>query len=353
MPKQRGYVIRGAALVLAGLIFSAGALAQADPLAPQTVSLAECLQPSPATRGQPTYPPEALRSKASGVVDVDLVFTAPDAPPTVVLLPRNTPVATVLVQSVRDHVAKYRLPCLAPGGDPVRLRQVFEFVTVAERALVQAGRPRPTDPPRPNAACLVRIEPGSQPDYPMASLRRERQGVLYLQARFTTPDQPPEVRVLSSTVDTSMRLAAERFVKGYRTPCLTAGEQYKFNMLFRYSIEGNKVVTLADVALTTWLGASRATPSPVYFDLDSMGCPFDVALEYWRPHGPNTVAEIGPSRPERRLFLDWLADSTLNVDEARNTDLLGHTTTIKVPCGRIALDAEPTPTASPSPKPQE
>lgn len=352
MPTQRGHKYRGPALVLAGLIWAAGAAAQVDPSAPQAVSAAECLQPPAATRGQPVYPPLALERKLRATVDVDLVFEAPDAPPKVVLLSQHEPLRG-FVRSVEAHVAAYRLPCMTAGGDPVRLRQIFEFTTLAERAIVQASRLRETpDTPR-KAACLMRIGPDTRPEYPASSEIRRKQGKLYVEATFTRPDKPPEVRVLATNGDQHMLKSVNRFMSGYRMPCLEAGSQRSSRFLYHFIIPSDKRTLLADPSLTTWLGASKSLRTPAYFDLNAMGCPFDVALQYWRPHQANDVAEIGPPRPERTLFLDWLAETTLNLDDDANTALLGENTTITVPCGRIALEADLPPASVPSPKPQE
>jgi hypothetical protein len=351
---QRGHKYRGPGLVLAGLFWAACAAAQGDPSTPRPVPLAECLQPPAATRGLPVYPAVPLSRREGAQVDVDLVFTAPDAPPKVV--PLSEPPFAFL-RSVQQHVAAYRLPCLPRGAEPLRLRQIFEFVpTAAQSALVQASRLRQAEPDAEASKCLTRIEPGDRPRYPRRSLEDGKSGKLYTQMTFEQPDAPPQVSVLASNGDSAMAVEVQRFLAGFRLPCLPPGASQQMTTLFVFNLQGDRRTVLTErTALTQWLGAVRDLRRPVAFDLDAMGCPFDLALQYYRPHRPNEVAEIGPSRPERRLFMDWLSETTLKLDPARNTTVLGESTTVQVPCGRITLDADPpAPTPpDPSPKPQE
>jgi hypothetical protein len=77
----------------------------------------------------------------------------------------------------------------------------------------------------------------------------------------------------------------------------------------------------------------------VYFDFNTMGCPFDVRFDPQQPVLPNGVGEVGSSNPERRFFLDWLTRQQLDLPKQQLNALLGQQAVVTVPCTVINLGA--------------
>ena len=295
-----------------------------------------CLAPSLEQRGVPTYPENLLRGKDGGTVHIELTFTAPDAAPRMTLLNKEV-VFDALVDAVRDHVRRLRLPCMNPAADPVTLRQDYVFVpNDGRKVMASALVDRADEARRRMLACISHAEGIPRPEYPAESRRREEQGKVFLKVRFVAPDKPPEVDVLASTKFNALRAAVLKHAEGLRLPCLKA-EPIEVTQLYIYKLEGGARAVLRDTTLTQWLGAARAWRGPVFFDFATMGCPFDVRLSYFAPHASNGVREVETSNAARRPFLDWLAKIELNFPEPTNTRLLGDTTTISIPCGTLDL----------------
>ena len=333
------------ALCCAAVTAATAARAQQSELG-VSASLA-CLTPSVEQRGVPTYPENLLRGKDGGTIQVELTFTAPDSAPRMSLLNKEV-VFGALEDAVRDHVRKLRLPCMNPGADPVTLRQDYVFAPNDGRKVMASSLVDRADEGRRRLlGCLAHAEGIPRPDYPAESRRRDEQGNVFVKLRFVAPDKPPEVDVLASTTFKALRVAVLKHVEGLRLPCIKA-EPIEVTQLYIYKLEGGARAVLRDTTLTQWLSAARAWRGPVFFDFNTMGCPFDVRLRYFAPHASNGVRELESSNVARRPFLDWLSKIELNFPEPANTRLLGDTSTVSVPCG--TLDLEPRPSQTPQPK---
>jgi len=319
---------------IVALIAPWAALAAEPALAPS--SALSCLSPPLEQRGTPDYPEDLYKRKDGGTVHVELKFTAPDKPPKVKRL-GNEPVNSDLIDAVEAYAERLRLPCLGAGDAPVTLRQEYVFIPNDGRKVVSST---PTDladaDRRTQLACLTRQEGGAKPDYPASALRRGSEGNVFLRMRFTAPDQAPQVTVHATVQDAALRREVADFVAGYRLPCLKDAA-LDVDFLFKFKIMGSARTVLKDVTLISLLRGVKDYPKPAFFDLDAMGCPFDVRLTYRRPHVPNLIQELESTNPARRAFLDWLTLITLALSESVNNQVLGDTMTVHVPCGKIDL----------------
>lgn len=330
--------------------------AQDYPPTLQPSPAARCLSPAAAERGQPEYPPELFERKDGGKVHIELVFSAPDRAPVVRVLDDNAD--PKFLQAVQKHVSRFRVPCLAAGAEPARLEQTYIFTPNDGRTVV-ATLPRDANDAqrRLRYQCLTRILPGVRPEYPLFARQAEEQGKYLVRLRFVGPTAEPEAVFVDADRSSRLRVAASDFVKGYRLPCMGT-EPVELTMLFVFMMEGGERTRLKDATLRGFLG--NADPStvalPVYFDLDSMACPFDVRLRYLRPHERNGISEIDNSNPARRPLLDWLSQMSLKLPADTNRRVLGETMTLSIPCGKIDLKPSgiaPQPTSTSTSTPQE
>ncbi len=337
-------------LAVAGFLFSAAPPLWAQVGVPMLErSAAErCLTPPPAERGRPEYPPDELERRDGGRVRIELVFTAPDRAPRMRLL--EDVVNGNFVAAVRRHIGVLRVPCMLPGTEPVRLVQTYSFVPNDGRT-VMASMARSADRSERDAhfKCLTRIVPGDHPEYPMLALRREAQGKFFARMTFASPTSPPSVSFAAGPEDRSLRQSIEDYALGFRMPCM-AGEPVSLLTLYSFILVGGERTRLKDQPLVSYLRNARDLQLPVFFDFNTMGCPFDLRLRYWAPHQHNDVREIETSLPERSAFIDWLATIALKFDEKTNTEVLGESMTLSVPCGKLDLKAPAAKPASEPPK---
>lgn len=91
------------------------------------------------------------------------------------------------------------------------------------------------------------------------------------------------------------------------------------------------------IELLNFLRNARKLPLPAYFDLDSMGCPFSVRVQYAQPHARSCVEELTTHHPARGPLMDWLSQVELNLSAAASMQVLGGELDVTVPCGKINL----------------
>lgn len=291
-----------------------------------------CMQHSAGAGQQPAYPADAYNNNRGGRVQVELTFTGPDQRPQVlVLLHEGEP---DLLDAVQKHVRDLRVPCLAAGAAPAKLRQDYVFQADTRRVLW-------ANPVDADAAarwkllnCVTHASGKRSPDYPSAALHQGLQGRVLARLRFDSPDQPPQVAVYSR--QRVLARAVEQWLMDYRLPCLR-GEAVEgvFTYLFRFEGEhfGFKDVTLVNL-LSLVKGIRQQT---LAFDTTAMQCPFDLNIRYRRPDMPNAVGELGISQPSRRPLLDWLAQAELDLRSSQLDAVYGDSFKITVPCARINL----------------
>ncbi|MFT3718594.1 hypothetical protein [Pseudorhodoferax sp.] len=338
-----GRLVRSAARrrIVPALCMAAGAAAvQAQPvditpLAPAT-ALA-CLQMPPAAVGLAT---DEADPRDGGLVRVKLRFTAPDAPPAAELLAATA--RADLQRLVQHHVADYRLPCLQPGEPPVEAVQDFVFRPAPARRVTRAEPvPLAGHAPRP-PACLLR--PAKDPAPVRGLGRRALQHVVFSLRFEGDGSQPPQVRLLHSSVtpaDTELLLD---WAQGYRMPCRTAGDAP--TLLREHFMLGARdmrryAFSKDSYGLTEFL-AMTEQPERLqgWFDFTTMRCPFKVAYTVWGPALPNEVRSAPPLDPNRLPFMQWLQRQQLHfADDRQANDLFGRTVLVEVPCA--VLDLQP------------
>jgi hypothetical protein len=296
-----------------------------------------CLTPGEAERGAVDYPKELFDRKEGGVVDVELTFTAPSDAPKVNVT--NEPVHE-LANAVQRHVRKYRVPCLG-AGQTTTLRQSFQFSPTDGRK-VNWTRVRDSveTTQRVQTRCIVHSTTQT-PSYPLSALRQEAQGTVMLRLTFASADGAPQTEVLDDTPHPHLIEAATRHAVGYRMPC-HSGQAVSTVHEYRFKIDGGDRIVAKDVGLVTFLRSVKdIQKAQVYFDLNTMQCPFDVRIELRQPIGDNRVGEVGDAVAERQFFLEWLSRLRLNVDRQTQNRLLGQPMTISVPCGVVSLGNRP------------
>lgn len=325
---------------LAGVVMTATAHAQTTVVAPGPAQ--RCLTRGGVLLGTPVYPQQAYEEKASGVVTVDLEFSAPDAEPSL----RNVEgkssdgerYAGMFERSVRDFARAYRVPCLQ-GGETARLRQEFRFLphdrrnitlmTSSDERQVRAGK---------LLSCVKHQQPKVVPDYPVADLRAGRQGTAVLRLEFSSQDGAPQTTVLDDGGGRFFGEVAMAHASGYRLPCHDRAGPVDFVQLYVFKIEGDPRVVLRDMPLLTLMSHFKGIRSAnVYFDTNRMGCPFDVSFELMQPHALNEVGSVGRPDDERRFFLDWLRRQALDMPAKDANALLGQHALVSVPCVVINL----------------
>jgi hypothetical protein len=301
---------------------------------PMPSAALSCLTTGASTR--PEYPEDSLRRKDGGTVKLELQFSGPDQPPRVTVLNEDWPFEALTNATLR-HVAGFRVPCMAPGGPPVRLRQDYVFVPNDGRKVMSS---RPVDLAQPARAaslsCMRHVDGERAPTYSDAARRYAVAGKVYAELRFISPNTEPDVRILAEGRRTGwLTSAVLSYAKGLRLPCLT-GEPESFRILYIFKIDGGRWTVLNDMTLKSFLSGVQHLPT-AYFDLNIMGCPFDLRITYMQPHGANTVGELDSVRPEREALMGWLSGLRLNLDDYANTSVLGDEFTLHVPCGILDL----------------
>jgi hypothetical protein len=316
-----------------GLAGFGSAWAQAPRLEPSAAL--ECATHVDGQGSRPVYPALSLERRDGGQVTVEMRFSEAARAPSVRVL-GDRAVHDELVDTAVAHARGARVPCL-PAGEMATLRRTYVFDPFNDERQVVA-RPL-TDPAeasrRRQLKCLVHRDGSLQPDYPEASLRRGEQGNVLVRLRFTARDTSPAVEVLASDASRGLTGHIESHAKGLRLPCLEDAE-LRMSQLFHFRLEGGPRTVLRDMDLLRMLRLATV-PLPARFNLDRMGCPFDLRLTYYQPYLPNAVSELGSSMPEREEFLLWLERATLRVPERQNIAVLGQSIALSVPCGRIDL----------------
>lgn len=323
--------------VLAALLLSSAVagLAVAQPvLQPVPSEALQCLVPTDALRGAPAYPFEPFRKGEPGRVKVELRFTAPDKPPRARVLEQEGGV--VFAEAVLDWVKTLRAPCVSQGE--AVLVQDYQFKPFEEK--VNFGPPREGDADRRAAllACL-RQPPTAVPSYPQSLQDAGLQGRVYGEFTFTAPDQPPRVELLHMPGARPFAAPIRKWSQGYRMPCFEADRDQPFTLRatfiykFQDSEYGFKPLTLLDF-MSRVKGIREQT---LQLDTTTMGCPFDVRLQYLMPDRRNAVGVRGDYRTEREPLLRWLRTAELAVSTEDLHRVFADQADIAVPCIRIDL----------------
>lgn len=293
----------------------------------------QCLQ----RRAKPPQYPEAdlqQRRSSTGFMRVKLDFVGPDKPPKVEVL-ANT--ASERIQDeVLDYIASYRLPCMKPEFGAITAVQEFIFDALA----TPEGKPlRLTEESAGKSACLVM--PRRAPEPPSRSLDRGSVNVI-IQARFAGDgQQPPMVRIIHSDASRAVEQMVTDYLAEYRMPCRQNGDRpYAFEQQFMLNFDGAARVTFKEkqMPLGRFLASVKAIQEQqVYFDLNSMACPFQLDWSFMQPVAPNRVHQVGKPDLNRVEFMAWLETLDLNLPARQAKSLIGDRLVIDVPCGVLDL----------------
>jgi hypothetical protein len=299
---------------------------------PPSAALA-CMTPSVAERGLPSYPSMQLERKTGATIRVELAFAGPETEPSMRLLDEGF-VSPDFVEAIQSHVRRLRVPCMAPGAEPVRVAQTFVFRPDDGRNVVALPpRDTATEDRRRLSRCLTRITPQTVPDYPTRARREGTQGNYLVRLRFDSPAAPPQMEIVAGPPDRYLRRALAEFVSGYRLPC-QEGAALEIDLIFQFQLEGGSRVLLNDMSLRQFLGAARRVP-PGRFDFGTMGCPFDLRVNHLQPYKPHAIGQIGEARADRLDFIEWLSGIALKLDSRTALAVLGDSFTLGVPCGTL------------------
>jgi hypothetical protein len=321
-----------AALLLGAL--PSAALANDMTLAPSPAL--SCLTLPARVPDRPEYPAVPLERKEGGLVKVQLEFRAPDKEPRVKLI-KGSGLSSRLDDAVTNFVEQYRVPCMQAKDGPVILLQEYNFDPDG-RSRVAASTPRDSaDPDRAaQLKCIQHLVPDSIPDYPKASLRNEEVGTLLAKMRFTAPDQPPALEWMAPPAHNRLRVSAERYIAGLRMPCLRNGPVETIRA-YQFVIAGGARTVLRDAPLIELLAGAKDLKTPAFFDFNSMSCPFELRLSYYRPFAENKVQQLDTNVAARRPLLDWLAGLTLDLKNVPSEKVFGNSLIVTVPCGKLDL----------------
>lgn len=286
-------------------------------------------------------PPEAMERKLGALVKLRLRFEKPDEAPGVDVL-ANSGGASLFEDLARSHARNYRLPCLVAGSTQ-EATQVFSFKPRDDRPIVW-GEVTPNSDRL--AQCVTRdgesLPWSKKPEFPLAALRSNAEGVVLARLSFSSPSAPAHVSILFDGGHPALGVSVSKFLQDVRLACLSTGGKFTGTIPFRFRLSGNKTLVLQDMKLAQFVGAidqdALALPAnQVRFDLSAMGCPFEVRLGLYQPYMDNGVGEIGASDPRREPLLRWLRTIPLALDKTQLRRVLGQHINIAVPCGTLDL----------------
>lgn len=322
----------------AGLLSLVAWMASAAPaqeavLEPSAASL--CLRGVSGPLTTPEYPFELLKLGRGGRVLVELTFARPDARPAVQVLEHEG--EQDFVEAVERHVRQLRVPCLTSDAAPARLRQDYRFRPDSHEVGVTDSDPDQQRQER-MAACLMHTSGASRPEYPRQALSRGVQGRVLARLRFDASDRPPQVRMYARDNAELLVDALRRFAGGYRVPCYEGTAPLQLTLVYHFVVSGDGGYGFRSVTLPQFIGSMRGIRQQrVEFDLDKMGCPFDVTLTYWQPQFRNDVTAVGKPDARRTQLLEWLRDADLDLSRSHLDAIFGDRVSFTVPCGRIDL----------------
>ncbi|WP_431288447.1 hypothetical protein [Roseateles chitinivorans] len=165
-----------------------------------------------------------------------------------------------------------------------------------------------------------------------------------LTMRFNSADTPPDIHVTYNSASEALLKQFVDHALTYRAVCLTPQDKpVIFEQHFHYTADGARSKLTSPLPLKVLLDSAKKTAKQAAtFDLDAMGCPFDVKWALLQPAKPNDVSEWGPTSthdPRREPFLKWLATLELDLPPDRFERLFSSSTRVQVPCGSVSLMA--------------
>jgi hypothetical protein len=123
-----------------------------------------------------------------------------------------------------------------------------------------------------------------------------------------------------------------------RLPCLPAGEEFGSRYEFKFTMTGGDRAWLKDVDLLNFLTRVKGIEKQkVFFDFNTMACPFAVNFTLRQPYVANRVGEIGEMQASRAAFVSWLEQLDLSIPDSQRELVMLHDSTISVPCIKLDL----------------
>lgn len=297
----------------------------------------QCLQRRAAA---PKYPAEELRRRtnSTGYLRVKLGFAAPDLAPKVEILANTA--SEAMQDEALDYVRSYRLPCMKPEHGQIEAVQEFLFDALG----TPEGKPlRLADSVEAPKACVVM--PRRAPEPPYRTLDREPVQVL-VQVRFDGgATRPPTTEIVHTDASKAVQHMVLDYLAEYRMPCRQEGDKpYAFEQQFMFVPFGSTTYSFREpkLALDRFLASMKGIAKErVFFDFNSMSCPFQVDWKNMQPIRPNRVAQLGHRNDNRAEFTAWLAGLEMNLPERQARSLIGSRLVVDVPCGVLDLRTEP------------
>jgi hypothetical protein len=320
---------------LAALLICSPGIARAEPapLPDQMSTLACLVKAGPALQ----LPAAALQLAAPAppaYVRLRLLFESADRPPAVEVL-ASTADASVR-EAVLSHVAGYRLPCLTQR--PLAAFQEFQFAS----DLLPAGGPLlPTrGPASTDSRCVM---PPLQPLDPPTDRPGLLVKTLVLLSFSGDGESPPAVKVLGTNADERFIRVVVKHVEGTRAPCRKAGDwPLHAEQMFRVRYGGDQIkparFTKERVPLSEFLGyMPDARDQRVFFDFDTMHCPFTLRWTLNQPWTRNQISEVDGRDPNREALVRWLSRLRSGLKPDLMEQLIGESLLVDVPCGQLNL----------------
>jgi hypothetical protein len=298
----------------------------------QPESILECLTPTKANLGLPVYPAVEVKMKTGAEVLVQLTFEAADKSPSVKVLKSTG--ADEFIDSVKDFVKHYRLPCLSASNAPVRARQEFVFDPGDGRKIVYGTITDELN--QIPKSCFSMPKDG--PDYPKEAAVKDEAGTLLASLSFDQPDEAPKVSILYNARSRSLAGTVRSHLQRYRFTCpLPDGKPVVATQVFNFVLSDATRYAFKDIEFREFLkivdpvGLTNAK-----FDLNQMSCPFDLSVAARMPYSENVVGEYGESNPQRKRFIKWVKQLTVRVAHKVEPFMFDKTMKLSVPC--LVLD---------------
>ena len=174
------------------------------------------------------------------------------------------------------------------------------------------------------------------PAYPISARRGGLQGRVLVRMVFSAPDQPPAIEVFNRPDARDLARAVSPWVSGYRMPC-HEGAPVTSMAKFIFRMEG-EAFGFKPLGLMDFLPLVKdVRKQRMLFDFTTMGCPFDLGLQYRQPFMPNVVTELDNRNPARFDLMLWLSKAELDVPAKMLDSVFADSTTLRVPCARLNI----------------
>ncbi len=329
---QRAGLIGLVALALAALAPGAQAQQVSESVSPA----ARCLVVEAGKPEEPEYPNDKLKSGQGGSTQVLLVFTAPDAAPSVQVLEHtDEPYA----EAVRQHARHLRVPCMSRSEAPVRLLRDYRFRPDDRKVHWFSARDATAAEDAKLLNCRTHVDGQERPVYPLRARELGIQGRVVAELRFDAADRPPTVKLHARSNARSLTQGVGHWLHGLRLPC-HPGRPVHTDFTFIFTFEGEGDYGFRQPTFRQLLGTTAGiTKMRLNFDTRAMGCPFDIRFSYRQPYLRNEVGQVGDPDPARRPLLEWLETIQFDVSAALLDAVYGDTVTVTVPC--ILIDLKP------------